>query len=377
MGASPIGGGLIDEDGARREPVPHDIDHTVPSWGPPGALGLHRAGQRAGSRAHAASPMAWRRFGAVFLAGAAALFALLVAFAAACDPYDTGRFALLPPRPREAISPRFDLASRGRDPRFEAVIIGNSHAAPISPARLTEAAGGVPFASLIAAGGSVEPSLALLRWFLAHRTRPAQAVVIGIDEVWCQEDPRFPGEPPFPFWLVSPNPWTYARGLVRMASLQQALDRVARPGRRHFRPRPADGFWDLELDLAWEPARVQRILETPSWAGINLTGRYPGLDALKAALASGPAVVLVLPPVWAGRLAVRTPDGIASDEACKAAIRAFAASRPRTAVVDWRQDRAETRAMENFFDHTHYREPLARKVEADILAALVRMQGTR
>ena len=110
-------------------------------------------------------------------------------------PLRYGRFALLPPRPREAISPRFDLASRGRDPRFEAVIIGNSHAAPISPARLTEAAGGVPFASLIAAGGSVEPSLALLRWFLAHRTRPAQAVVIGIDEVWCQEDPRFPASP--------------------------------------------------------------------------------------------------------------------------------------------------------------------------------------
>ena len=345
-------------------------------------LESHRAERHVGSKAQAAPAIVWRRFGATFLTGAIGLFALLIAFVAVCDPYDTGRFALFPPRPREAISPRLDLASRGRDPRFDAVIIGNSHAAPISPTRLTEATGGIPFASLIAAGASVEPSMALLRWFLAHRVRPAQAVVIGMDEVWCQEDPRFAGEPPFPFWLISENPWTYVRGLIRMASLHQAFDRVLRPSRRHFRPRPANGFWDLELDLTWDPVRVRQVLETPSWAGINPTGRYPGLDALKAALAShdsgaNVAVVLVLPPVWAGRLDARTPAGIASDAACEAAIHAFAANRPCTAVVDWRQDRAETRTMTNFFDNTHYREPLARKIETDILAALGHMQGVR
>jgi len=179
-----------------------DIQETVAPSGPLRMSDLHPGAKRqTASKMQIA--MVWRQFGAIFLAGALGLFTILIAFIAVCDPYDTGHFALFPPRPREAISPRLDLASRGRDPRFDAAIIGNSHVAPISPTRLSEATGGVPFASLIAVGGSVEPSMALLRWFLAHRVRPAQAVVIGIDEVWCQEDPRLADEPPFPFWLVS------------------------------------------------------------------------------------------------------------------------------------------------------------------------------
>jgi hypothetical protein len=45
-----------------------------------------------------------------------------------------------------------DYASRGRDPRYDSVIVGNSHIAPISPTRLSEATG-QRFVALIAAGG--------------------------------------------------------------------------------------------------------------------------------------------------------------------------------------------------------------------------------
>lgn len=59
---------------------------------------------------------AWPSFVAAFLATALAVSLLLTAMVVATDPYDTGRFALLSPRKREAISPRLDMASRGRDP---------------------------------------------------------------------------------------------------------------------------------------------------------------------------------------------------------------------------------------------------------------------
>jgi hypothetical protein len=41
-------------------------------------------------------------------------------------------------------------------------------------------------------------------------------------------------------------------------------------------------------------------------------------------------------------------------------------------VVDWQTERPETRRPDLFFDPLHYRQPLARMIEADIAAALRR-----
>src|SRR4051812_47039049 len=70
---------------------------------------------------------AWRRFARDFAIGATAILVSLLAITYALDPFDTGRpglFAKAGVRPQ---GPRTAGASRGRDPAFNAAVIGNSH----------------------------------------------------------------------------------------------------------------------------------------------------------------------------------------------------------------------------------------------------------
>jgi hypothetical protein len=201
-----------------------------------------------------------------------------------------------------------------------------------------------------------------------------EAIVIGADEGWCATKTLVGSEPPFPFWLVSPDLPSYVRGRFKFQALEQAFARVFTPSRRHFRPRPEDGFWDLELEYRWDRARLEAA--PAPWMPVNPTGRYPGLDGLREVLAASPwvtpstAVFLVRPPVWSKALpAPGTPEA-ASEEACKAALNRYAAERTDTTVIDWRADRDETRTPAYFFDPSHYREPVARKIETEIAARL-------
>jgi len=58
-------------------------------------------------------------------------------------------------------------------------------------------------------------------------------------------------------------------------------------------------------------------------------------------------------------------------QACKAAIASAArAAHARTAVVDWQTEQPEIARPELFFDPVHYRQPVARMIEADIAQAL-------
>lgn len=87
-------------------------------------------------------------------------------------------------------------------------------------------------------------------------------------------------------------------------------------------------------------------------------------------LPAGAAVVIVFPPVYAPSIASEGAIAQQAGSACKEAFVKLASERPRAAVVDWRVDRLETRNPELFFDHTHYRQPLAQLIEADIAAKL-------
>ena len=126
-----------------------------------------------------------------------------------------------------------------------------------------------------------------------------------------------------------------------------------------------------------DPAIRAKLEGTGEALTRNLTGRYPAAEQLAALLATAPAtlpVILVRPPVYRTALpAPGTPDA-SSETACRDAFGALAAKRPRTALIDWRRDRPELRDPNQFFDHSHYRQPIARLVEADIAAALARLR---
>src|SRR5262249_34825482 len=101
-------------------------------------------------------------------------------------------------------------------------------------------------------------------------------------------------------------------------------------------------------------------------------------DALRRTLSAFPAstrIVLVRPPVYVTALPQPGSDAARENDGCRAAFAALARERPATALVDWAVERAENLDATNYFDRTHYRAPLARRLEADIAQALKAAPG--
>jgi hypothetical protein len=317
----------------------------------------------------------WRRFAVVFVATAAAAFAALVAALVALDPYDTGRLGLVVNRNIPQQGPRTANVSRGRDPAFNAAIIGNSHIQLVMPEELN-AATGFSFVSLIVPATGPREQLTLMRWFLRHHPEPA-AIVIGLDTTWCTADPALPISRPFPFWLYDRELLAYATGLIRYSALERIPVRIGALFGR-IRPARRDGFWDYDADYQrigyGDPAFVAQKLagERPTWSG-NVSGPFPAAEQLRIALAALPRttpVVLVRSPIYIAGQPRPGSDAEKGDQACRNAFVALARERPLTRLVDWSVDRPENRQMENYFDKSHFRAGIARLLEADIAAAL-------
>jgi hypothetical protein len=322
-------------------------------------------------------PLRWRDFAQAFLAAGAIIFVALIALAVVLDPYDAGRFALLKLKGVPEQGPRTANASRGRDPAFDAAIIGNSHIQLVSPQRLAEATG-VPFVSLIVPATGPKEQLLLLDYFLRNRQRPVRAIVMGVDSYWCTPDPELKNWKPFPFWLYDASPSVYLAGLVRYDTLEKLTQRLQHAAGLLRRPlaRP-DGYWDYESYRTWRAEIVGPDLAQRQTSSIlNETGRFPAFVRLAATLAELPArlpVVIVRPPAYVTSLPEPGSRLEGSEAACRATLQQVVANRSRTALIDWRDDRPANRAIENYLDHTHYRASLARALEAEIAQALSRM----
>ena len=321
------------------------------------------------------SAAAWWRFAAIFLVTAivAAGGFLLIAFL--LDPFDTGRS---PVRTGQGVPQqinRFAHASRARNPAYNAAIFGNSRIQLVEPAVLTKATG-IPFVSLGIEGSYPREQLTVMDWFLAHHPDPA-VIIVGIDGVWCEGNYAQQGNP-FPYWLYSPSDFAYLRGLFRATTLEGVLRYVSYAIGRRAPSRP-DGFWDFEtlyLKASMDSEEKQRALLRPELTtDINLTGRFPAADELAARLARLPSttrVVLVRPPVFYTGLPTPGTEAMATEVACRDRFAALVKSRPNTALLDWRVDRPEVHERSFFFDHTHYRKPIAHLIEKDLIAVLGR-----
>lgn len=320
------------------------------------------------------APAPWRGFILGFAAATALVFGALALFVVGSDPYDRGQFALLRAEGVPAQAPRTAHASRGRDPAFDAAILGNSHIQLLSPAELTRLTG-FPFVSLAVPGTGPRETFVLLDYVLRHRARPARALVLGIDPYWCRAEPEMPTLFPFPFWLYDRSAAAYLGGVIRYQSLEDALKRItyARSGGRKPRARP-DGYWDYDEGVVWQPERHgPAFAKRASSSILNETGRFPAIEALATRLADLPPdlpVVLVRPPVHAMALAEPGSSLARSEAACLGALQERTKPLTNVAIVDWRVDRPEVRIDENFIDLTHYRSPLARAVERDVAAVI-------
>ena len=305
------------------------------------------------------------------LAGAAALLGAAAAvFLLAADPYDRGHGLFAVGGTLEN-GPRTGDASRGRDPAFNAAVIGNSHAQMLSPQGLDAAAPGAAVVQLSVPGSGPREHFALLDWFARNHGAQARAVVIGVDQFYCAGDTAMKLAHPFPFWLYDADPLTYGANLFRGRALRSAARRLLLIAGRKPPVRP-DGFRDYSGDYTpndtWR--RTAETMRTPGYW--NQSGAFPVIDLLAEKLRALPAqtrVILYVPPIFAEGLPVTQAD-MAGERACVAALERLAVARGRTRVVDLRRDTPETRDPLNFLDMTHYAKPLAQAAEIRIGAAL-------
>lgn len=308
---------------------------------------------------------AWRRWLAGVVAGAVLLPVAVFTGLALVDPYDTGRPVPLGLRGTPADSPRFAHVSRAREPRYQAAIFGNSHVQLLSPDRL-KAATGLEIVSLTVPGSGVREKEAMLAWFLRHRREAPALLVFGVDEFECHAGTGLLQTNPFPFWLYETATRAYLGGLFNTRAVGAAAERIALVARGRL-AQPDNGYWDYEAGRTWTapalpPAR-------PEGTAGSVPARFAGVERLGAMLSTLPSatrVVLVRAPVHLSRLPVPGSPAAILDDACRDALRTLARNRPWTVLLDYRNDDPAWADASRFWDDSHYRRPVAERIEQDI-----------
>jgi hypothetical protein len=309
---------------------------------------------------------AWRRcaiaFLAVFFGGLGSIYAFLVLV----DPYDTGRFATPLPPGIVDNELRTAVASRGRDPRFNAVIFGNSRAQLLNPAKLSEATG-LSFVQLVTPGSGPKEQLTLMRYFLRHHPG-VKGIVFSIDERWCGHDPSLPVILTFPFWLYRGD-LEYLANLLSTRAFNAAQTRI-KLAMGLISPTDPRGYADYETGHVrnFHPP----IPSDSSEGGAATPNTYfPALEAFDVLLAELPPqtkFVIMMPPVYHTVLPRPGTQAAADLSACKSEL-ARRLGRQGIALLDYLVDGPIGRDPENFMDLVHYRLNVARLIEGSIAMA--------
>jgi hypothetical protein len=315
----------------------------------------------------------WRRFAVTFIAaffgGLGSIYAALVLI----DPYDTGRF---PTFMRPGVvdgNQRTASASRGRDPRFNAAVIGNSRGQLLDPQLLSQATG-LDFVQLTTPGSGPIENMTMMRYFMRHHSRIA-AVVLSADERWCGHDPSLPVIFPFPFWLYRGD-LEYLEHLLSTRAIAAARNRIELAVGL-MPPTDPRGYSDYETGRVWNfhpgIAGAPTDADTAYASVLSPNTYFPALaelDAVLATLPSDTGFVIVMPPVYQAMLAHPGTQLAADLLTCKAELARRVTDRERSGFLDFLVDGPISRDPGNFMDPQHYRMNIARMIEARIAAVL-------
>lgn len=137
------------------------------------------------------------------------------------------------------------------------------------------------------------------------------------------------------------------------------------------------GYWDYTKDLGGtrDLAKLAKPLATMNDA-IPADAPLPAVDRLREFLATLPNVpfVIVSPPAYQTALPAPNSVGAARLARCKQALGDLVRSRPHGALLDFFVDGPIARDPNNFFDHIHYAEPVARTIEDGVAYAVTAMK---
>jgi hypothetical protein len=311
---------------------------------------------------------AWRRFALLFVALFVGGVGLIYLALLVIDPYDTGRFpTFMRPGVVDA-GQRTSNASHGRDPRFDAAVIGNSRGQMLDPAKLSELTG-LSFVQLTTPAAGPREQMTMLRYFMAHH-RKIDALVVNVDERWCTHDPSLPIILPFPFWLYRGD-LEYLSNLLSTRALTFSARRL-KIQLGAVEPDDARGYQDYETGhyRNFHP-RAHPRPDKPVAAPLDQP--FPAFDALDPVLAElspHTKVVFLMSPVYQDWLDELDPQMEADLPGCKAQFARRAAARPRTAFLDYLVEGPISHDAESFMDTQHFRLNVARILEARIAEVL-------
>jgi hypothetical protein len=302
--------------------------------------------------------------------------AVLAALLLALDPYDTGRFALLPAHGVANFGQRLAFASVARRADADTAIIGNSTIQLIDPKRLSRLTGHRAVSLAVPGTGPVE-QLALADYFRRHHQANADlTVVFGIDQSWCTTANPITPSHPFPFWLYSNDRLDYVFNMMRYKTIEATARRLKLLA-GFERPAPRDGYHDYDTGKIWhapEFAELPAIGET-SAGSVPTAADFTAIPLLRHFLATldpSAHVVLLVPPRYVSAIPSPGSTAAAELEACKDAYRRLAETRPNTWMLDFLIDSPFARREDDFWDAIHYRRPVARTIEnrlADVLGS--------
>jgi hypothetical protein len=328
----------------------------------------------------AADVSRWSRWLVIFLTvtllGAATLWCTVTVL----DPFSTGR---LTPLRRIDIASKNTLlghAARVRDPRFNAAIIGNSHAIPLDPKRIGDATG-LRFAQLGVAGIQPGEEFIIGRAFERHHADRAVVVVILDDSSCAWEDRTLRAPASFPAFLFEGSDWDYIRHIMFSDTINAGARRLGiLLGLAGEAERP-DGFDPFGYQALTRGLRIARI------AGFRRPSHAPDpnrpppalalLEAFVAELSPQTGLLLYFTPMPANTLPVPGSAAARWLEACKVRYRALTDARQNSAFLDRMIDDAFARDIDNFEDVEHIRNGSAPVLENDIIEALRTMRSRR
>ncbi len=311
----------------------------------------------------------WRQFLRAFAVSFVTVVAGASALVLVVDPYDSGRFGVAWSVGVVDVAQRTATVSLGRDPQFDAAIIGNSTVQLVDPRRLAPA--GVRFVQLSVPGTGPAEQTTVLRYFIRHHRR-IRAVVLGADMSWCGQDPDPPLTNPFPFWLYGDDR-SYLANVLNVQSVSRVWRRVLLAAGLRRRTDPA-GYSDYEIGRTWSFRPTVAAGFVPTSGDEEMVRlAFPAIDRLASMMADLPAetrFVVAMMPVFYGTLPEAGSAQARLVSACKAAFARFARGRAGATFVDFAVDGPLARAPENFMDALHYRSNVARQIEARIAAEL-------
>jgi hypothetical protein len=136
----------------------------------------------------------WRKWLATLLGVAAALTAVVYVGIVLIDPFSTGRLTPIKRIDVATSDTVFGHAARVRDPRYDAAVIGNSHAILIDPARLSDMTR-MHIVQVATVATVPREQFMIARAFVRNHRKVA-ALIVVLDELSCQTS-----EKTFPFYF--------------------------------------------------------------------------------------------------------------------------------------------------------------------------------